>query len=235
MIKKIIKKIINKYGYDLVRTKQSVVTAPHYYLYEYKKLDGTFDYERYQAIQKLGNERKRGQVWALEENIKFLSEYIALSLPNLNFGLCHGTRQGKEQKWFKEVLGCQVLGTEISESASEYPDTIQWDFHDVKQDWLGAVDFVYSNAFDHSYDPEKCLSGWMSCLRPGGICILEHTSGHEAGVANQLDPFGASLEIMPYLIARWGKKKYFLLEMLSSPTKRGDVSFCNYFVIKNRA
>jgi hypothetical protein len=230
-----IKNIINKYCYNLFRKNKNVVDTPLYCLYEYKKIDGTFDYEKYQAIQKAGNERKRGKVWVLEENIKFLSQYIASTLPNVNFGLCHGTRQGLEQKWFKEFLGCQVLGTEISESASDYPDTIQWDFHDVKKDWLGATDFVYSNSFDHSYDPEKCLSGWMSCLRPGGVCILEHTSGHEAGAANQLDPFGAKLEIMPYLIARWGKEKYFLLEMLSAPAKRGAVSFCNYFILKNRA
>ena len=39
-------------------------------------------------------------------------------------------------------------------------------------------------------DPEKCLNSWMSCLRPGGLCIIEHSSRHEAQAANELDPFG---------------------------------------------
>lgn len=46
----------------------------------------------------------------------------------------------------------------------------------IPQNRIDATDFVYSNSFDHSYDPEKCLNAWMSCLKKGGICILEHTS-----------------------------------------------------------
>jgi hypothetical protein len=40
-------------------------------------------------------------------------------------------------------------------------------------DWLAKVDFIYSNSFDHSYDPEKCLNTWIDSLRIGGLCILD--------------------------------------------------------------
>jgi hypothetical protein len=233
-LKKIVQKILIKFGYKIVRNHNQDIVQPHYVLHEYKKPDGSFDYARYQSVQIAGNKEKIKQVWALEENIRFLSEYIAKTLTNPQFGLCHGTRQGKEQEWFKKHLECRVLGTEISETAEEYPNTIQWDFHDVKPEWLNSVDFIYSNALDHSYDPERCLAAWMSCLKSGGVCILEHTSGHEARAANELDPFGASLELMPYLIACWGKDKFYLLEMLPAPIKRNGVTFCNYLILLNR-
>ena len=70
---------------------------------------------------------------------------------------CHGTRQGFEQKWFSKNLECKVIGTEISDNANDYKNTIEWDFHNVKKEWIGSVDFIYSNALDHSYDPNKCL------------------------------------------------------------------------------
>jgi hypothetical protein len=89
-------------------------------------------------------------------------------------------------------LNAEVLGTEISASATQFPNTIEWDFHDVKPEWVGSVDFVYSNALDHSYNPEMCLTQWMSCLKPGGYCILHWSTGHRT--SNPWDPFGAELE-----------------------------------------
>jgi hypothetical protein len=104
-----------------------------------------------------------------------------------------------------KYLDCQVIGTEISDTANEFPHTIQWDFHEAKNAWIDSVDFIYSNSFDHTCDPKKCLNVWMSCVREGGICILEHTSGHER--ATELDPFGAHISQMPYLILLWGEGK----------------------------
>lgn len=233
MLRKTIQTALGHFGYKLARVQETQQRPSMYVLHEYRNPDGSFDYSRYQLVQKEGNRLKRDQVWVLEENIKFLAEYIAKSVPDPKFGLCHGTRQGKEQQWFSEALGCQVLGTEISESASDFPNTIQWDFHEVKPEWLGKVDFIYSNSFDHSYDPELCLGRWMSCLRKGGLCILEHTSGHEPRAANELDPFGAQLEIMPYLIAQWGKGRFHLREMLRAPRVRGELNFCTYLVVSN--
>ena len=187
-------------------------------LNQYLRPDGGFDYARYKAVQTAGNRRKIDQVFATETNIDMLAAYLRRKLARVDKGLCHGTRRGVEQAWFAERLpGCEVWGTEISDTADQFPNTIQWDFHEVKPEWLGAKDFIYSNSLDHAYDPEKALNAWMSCLRPGGLALLEHTDLHGASAATELDPFGADLAVMPYLIARWAKGRYALVDLLAAP------------------
>lgn len=145
-------------------------------LYAYK------DYAEYKRLQTERNKTKLQAnpdiVWVEKEEIGLLAGYIRASLPEARFGLCHGTRGGKEQAWLREALGIPVLGTEISDTASRFPDTIQWDFHEVKEEWLGRVDFIYSNALDHSYDPRLCLRQWLRCVRPGGLCALHWSPEH---------------------------------------------------------
>ena len=200
-------------------------------LHQYLKADGTFDYERYKRVQTAGNRRKIETVWAGEENIAFLAEFIRGAVGDVRFGICHGTRRGEEQKWFREQLGAEVIGTEISDTATQFPHTIQWDFHEVKPEWVGAVDFIYSNALDHSYDPRACLDAWMSCLRPGGVCIIEHSAGHER--ATELDPFGAPIEEMPYLILTWGRGRYHVTQILDAPVKRR--AYAKFLVVQRAA
>ena len=185
-------------------------------IHPYLGADGKFDYQRYREAQVLANKRKIQAVWVKEENIRFLSDYIRRHIPNPAFGLCHGTRRGLEQQWFRKYLGCEVIGTEISDTAAEFPDTIQWDFHEVKPDWIGAADFIYSNSLDHSYDPEKCLNAWISCLRPEGMLIIEHSTDHVE--ARESDPFGAHLSVMPFLILQWSKGDYATREILRAPS-----------------
>ena len=120
----------------------------------------------------------------------------------------------------------KVIGTEISETAAQFENTIQWDFHDVKPEWLASVDFIYSNSFDHSFDPGKCLSAWMSCLKPGGICLLEHTNAHGPRSVNELDPFGAELAIMPYLVATWGAGRFAVTDILKAPSGASTFFLC---------
>lgn len=198
----------------------------------YLNSDGSFDYEKYRKRQEEGNKRKIDTVWVLEENIRFLSDFLMENLDEPKFGICHGTRRGKEQEWFNKYLGCQVIGTEISETAMQFPNTIQWDFHKIKDEWLDNVDFIYSNSFDHSHDPELCINNWMKCLKPEGICILEHTDLHGVRGVTDLDPFGAELIIMPYLILEWGKGSFSVRKILDAPIKRDDVSTINFIVIK---
>ncbi|MEJ0015745.1 MAG: hypothetical protein WDN25_04115 [Acetobacteraceae bacterium] len=52
-----------------------------------------------------------------------------------------------------------MLGTEISDTATQSSTTIQWDFHEVKPEWLNSVDFIYSVSWDHRYDPVKLFGG----------------------------------------------------------------------------
>ena len=76
--------------------------------------------------------------------INEISDYIKNNMKNISFGICHGTRNGKEQKFFKRNLNINVIGTEISSTATQFPDTIQWDFHRVKDEWVNNVDFIFS-------------------------------------------------------------------------------------------
>jgi hypothetical protein len=199
-------------------------------LFEYLDEAGKFDYEKYRAIQIEGNHRKLSNVWVIRENIDFLSNYLKENIGTIDTGICHGTRRGCEQTWFREGLKCDVFGTEISDTATQFPNTIQWDFHEIKPEWIGRFDFIYSNSLDHSYNPESCIKQWMKCLNEKGLCIIEHTSLHSPDGASQLDPFGATIEYMPYLISQWGRKNFGIYEILQAPARGDSVSY-NYFII----
>jgi hypothetical protein len=232
MLKKIVKTILRQFDYEIRRIPKYREELPGFVLYHYLNKDGVFDYEKYSKLQKEGNKRKINNVWVVEENISFLSDYIRNHVQTPKFGICHGTRRGNEQAWFRKHLGCEVIGTEISDTAQMFPYTIQWDFHEVKPEWIDSVDFIYSNSFDHSYDPEKCLNAWVSCLRKGGLCIIEHSSDHESRSVSDLDPFGADLLLMPYLIAIWGKGGYGVRQLLVAPAKNAGISHLHFIVIQ---
>lgn len=204
-----------------------------FFQYSFLRSDGSFDYELYKRIQVAGNKRKIDRVWVRESSIILLSNYIKNKIENPTFGICHGTRRGLEQKWFKEHLGCEVIGTEISDTAQEFENSIQWDFHEENPEWIGAVDFVYSNSFDHAHDPEKALTVWMRSLKPGGICIIEHTESHGVKHSTPLDPFGANLEIMPYLVLKWSKGLFSVREILHEPSLKKDENERYFLIIQN--
>jgi len=217
--------IINK----LLRKDQSKKVA----LYQYKNESGEFDYEKYKEIQTKGNKGKIEKTWVTEDEIKYLSLELKKLLPNVKSGICHGTRRGLEQKWFSENLNCPVIGTEISDSASQFENTIQWDFHEVKEDWIGKFDFVYSNSFDHSYNPEKALRAWMSTLSPGGICIIEYTDNHSVAKATELDPFGVEFEYLPYLVLNWSLGMFSVRKILHSSFVKEIGGEVRYLIIQN--
>lgn len=184
-------------------------------LHRYLDANGDFDYDLYRTIQMEANKKKIQNVWVQRENIEFLAQYILDRGLKPTIGLCHGTRRGLEQKWFRESLNCEVIGTEISDTATQFESTIQWDFHEVKEEWISSIDFIYSNSLDHSYDPRLCLHQWTKCLKPGGVLLVEHTEGHEK--AKETDPFGVKLELFPYLVLLWGRGEFFVTEILECP------------------
>ena len=55
----------------------------------------------------------------------------------------------------------------------------------------------------------------MKCLKKGGVCIIEHTSSDVN--ASELDPFGADLSMMPFLVLNWSEGKYYVAEIISAP------------------
>lgn len=166
---------------------------------------GEFDYDKYKKIQEDANKRKINKVFVSRISVALLAGYMQRHFDKqIKFGLCHGTRRGLEQAWFREFLRCEVIGTEISETATKFPHTIEWDFHEVKPEWVGAVDFIYSNSWDHSFDPQRCFTAWASCLRTGGLMILEHSRAHTASATSFVDPFGIEVDALCALVSQVG-------------------------------
>ena len=169
-------------------------------------------YSDYENIQKAGYCQKKNIIWANRENIKSICDKI---LRNKYFvcdngkGICHGVRTGKEVEWFLEYLpGWEIIGTEIADSENE--NIYKWDFNKQNPAWINKFDFIYTNAFDHAFDPKETLQVWSEQLKPSGIMIIEHSSGHEK--ATELDPFGAAPQDIEAMLAAYGKlqdiKKY---------------------------
>jgi hypothetical protein len=167
------------------------------------KTNGKFDYELYKKIQTLGNKGKIDRVFAQEENIRYLIGKLERINPNISFVLCHGTRNAAEQNYFQKYLAkpATVLGTEISDNAHEYPMTIEWDFHETKPEWIEKTDVVYSNSWDHSYDPEKLFRAWLSCLSVNGVMALEWSQQHDSS-PKLLDPLSISVDNLLKLLRR---------------------------------
>jgi len=148
-------------------------------------------YSDYVETQVEGNIRKLNLTWVEQDTVAFISTYLSNRLGLIAKGICHGTRNGKEQMWFRGYLNADVIGTDISPTANEFENTIEFDFHETKEEWIGAFDFVYSNTLDHAYDPEKALKAWMSCLKPEGCVVLQWARDHKR--FSKLDPFAATL------------------------------------------
>lgn len=159
------------------------------------------DYDTYRRVQEQGNKQKLCAQYVQKGHIFFLAAYVLKAIDPVQFALCHGVRRGKEQGWFRRKLrGAEVIGTDISETAKDFPNTVQWDFHEPNPAWAGRADFVYSNSWDHSFDPSRALRVWAETLRPGGLLLLDHTRGHLPASASALDPFGATEEALQALV-----------------------------------
>ena len=118
-----------------------------------------------------------------EEMIKSLHENIIKKHRQnpIVTGVCHGTRRGSEQRFLRKETGSdQIFGTDISLTATQFENTIQWDFHEIKEEWLNNFDLIYTNSLDQSYDPMYCVEQWLKTLVSNGICII-HIHGAAPG------------------------------------------------------
>ena len=179
----------------LARAKR--IEGKDYVLYEYP------DYGTYRQVQIAGNKAKLTWQSVPESHIVLLARWLNKNLGRVSFGLCHGTRRGAEQEWFHLHLSGHptVIGTEISGTASQFPNTCQWDFHEENPAWEGSADFVYSNSWNHAYSPRSAFQAWFAALRPGGVLLLDHSRGHGPRGANELNPFGITVEALQALLA----------------------------------
>jgi hypothetical protein len=193
-----------------------VQEAEDFRLFRYDTADGKVDIDLYRRLQTEANKMKIENQWVPEEHIQLLSAYLRAMGVQVSRGVCHGTRRGNEQVWFRKHLGAQadVFGTEISDNATEFPHTIQWDFHEVDPDWVGQMELVYSNSWDHAHDPETAFAGWISSLRPGGFLMLDHGWNYQPERVTAMDPFGISEAGLVAMLNRVGAGKGGVVEVI---------------------
>ena len=151
-------------------------------------------YEDYVNAQINANHKKESVVWVEKQAIEKVSSVVSHDVKNI---LCHGTRNGKELQYFHEIFpDAHVVGSEISDTATKYPNTVQWDFHEINEDWTNGFDIVYSNSFDHSYDPKACLTTWKGQLSSVGTIVIELQTQEP----KRSDPLSISQEAFEYLV-----------------------------------
>lgn len=182
-------------------------------------------YADYLRSQREANRRKADKSWVREANVKRICEWLMPYAPRT--GICHGTRQGWEQHLFmRHLRDCVVVGTELGEATAA--NTIQHDFNLVLPEWDAAADFLYSNSWDHAYDPPLTFCVWAGQLKPGGHMILETSEQHEhAGRmskrVNKTDPFGATPQELRRVIPKWTPLRF--VEQLTMPVGRGAYGY----------
>jgi hypothetical protein len=198
VLKETVKWAFRRLGYQILpaprwSTTRGVTEHQGYRLVNWKNSSGEYDLAAYRREQELGNRAKIAQVWTNEDNLHFISRWLKDRglIPQLI--ICHGTRNGFEQKIFSSFFACEVIGTEISTTAAQFPMTVQADFHDPQPQWERRADIVYSNSLDHAYDPAKALRSWAAVVKDKGVIVLEKASDSDPRGASDLDPFAITL------------------------------------------
>ena len=191
-------KILREKGLEIVPRKKLL----DYYLHNYDS------YEQYKEAQIKLNKKKLNLVWADEKTLKKVAEIVNSSVKNKSsnniLGICHGSRNGFEQNFLNKVItNSSVIGTDISDTVLQFENSVHWDFHDEKKEWIEKFDFVYSNSLDQSWKPKLALTTWLNQIKKNGVLILEHSIYHSPEHANEGDPFGVRPVVMPYILTDW--------------------------------
>ena len=165
-------------------------------------------YGHYVKAQTEANKIKIEKVYAHKNNFH---DFVKHKKDAKNV-LCHGSRNGAELRFFrdsyKKIGNTEVFvqGTDISDTATQFENTVQWDMMKPNPEWTGKWDVVYTNSFDHSFDPVSTLKVWSDQLTKDGVIILEFSfhSKHQS-TARAWDPIGKmTREDMEQVIADAG-------------------------------
>lgn len=211
-MRKILDRLVKPFGLRVVKAHHLSMVYQH---------DYSGGYKQYRDLQVHHNKRKLDHVWADDTTLTRIADDIrqrGLS----GTGICHGARNGFEVEFFKEALSGPIIGTDISETATEFPDMVVWDFHEENPEWLGKFDFVYTNSLDQAMDPQRAVANWVGQLNPEGRVYIEHTMSHSTTGASEMDPFGAHPFAMPYLFFQWGRGLYSLENILEVEAKENN-------------
>ena len=228
MIVNNLKNLINKFlfllGYRISKINN---TGELVKIHKYK------NYDEYKKTQIYFNKLKIDKVWADRDTLKIISDFLKenIRLNNIK-GLCHGSRNGFEQNFFNNnIPGAQVIGTDISETAKDFKDSIVHDFHEEKKEWYDNFDFVYSNSLDQSYDPKKALNTWLKQIKKDRYIIIEHSDQHAVRASNKMDPFGVETNFFPYLLTEWFGHQ-ISIEIIKSIKSNKNNAPVFFFVLK---
>ena len=223
-MKDLINRTLIKFGYRISKIN---ITDKLFKIHKYK------NYDEYKNTQIYFNKQKINKVWADENTLKIVSNFLKESIKSEKIkGLCHGSRNGFEQKCFiKEIPNAEVIGTDISDTANNYENSIVHDFHNEKKEWIENFDFVYSNSLDQSYDPEKALNTWLNQVKKDRYIIIEHSDQHGVVSSGKMDPFGVETSFFPYLLTEWFGHK-ISLKIIKSIKKNKNDAPVYFFIIK---
>ena len=167
------------------------------------------NHDEYVKAQIKKNEKKIGHIWVKDKELTLIANKVKKNNPRAKFGICHGVRNAWEVKKLRQLLKIEIIGTDIAPTATNFENTIQWDFHEVKDEWKNSVDFIYSNSFDHSYNPGMCLNRWMQCIKKGvGICFI-HWMSTNSNKIDAADCFAGTIKDYKKIIT----KKYIISEV----------------------
>lgn len=193
-------------------------------------------YEEYVQVQIHWNKVKINRVWADEATLIRVKDILVeeFGVNNKIKGICHGVRNGYEQNFLRCLSdNIEVIGTDISETAKNFDNSIQWDFHNANDAWLGNQDFIYTNSLDQSWQPHVAVQTWLSQLKPNGLLIIEHSEVHGPTYASEMDPFGVRPIAMPYVLTMWFGSQ---ISISHSVAKKSNMSRDSWlFVIRKNA
>lgn len=188
-------------------------------------------YSEYRATQIRHNKRKLEKVWADDVTLSEILQNLKAGGLGAS-GICHGARNGYEVEWFRKELDADIIGTDISETATQFPNMHIWDFQDINPAWEEKFDFVYTNSLDQAMEPKRTLEAWVKQITPNGRIYIEHTMAHSPTNAGEMDPFGAHPMVMPYLFFKWGRGLYNLSEILEIDEKKNNRMKAWVFVLE---
>ena len=225
-VKNSINKIFFKFGYRISKINN---TGELVKIHKYK------NYEEYKETQIHYNKLKLDKVWADKDTLKLVSNFLKENIQSSNLrGICHGSRNGFEQKCFQEeIVNSEVIGTDISETAKNFENSFIHDFHEEKKEWLDNFDFVYSNSLDQSYDPKKALNTWLKQIKKDRYIILEHSDQHAVRSSNKMDPFGVEASFFPYLLTEWFGHQLSIKIIKSIKQNKNNASVLFFILKKN--
>lgn len=167
-------------------------------------------YEDYVEAQRQTVARKGTGPYFTDAEMDRIAEWCKDHGLEVKTGICHGARNGLEaEELMKRLPGSTIFGTDLfphsgrSRLVPTKAKVVEWDFNKKNRRWMGRFDLVYSNSFDHAFNPRWTLRVWFGQLREGGALFLQWTKWN-LGV-RQGDCLGGQLTEFVDLVNKFGK------------------------------